>query len=293
MRDLDSFEDMGDVPNVDPLDMEKLLHAISFDAVSATEWRWEEGWRVGPRSIHDSMWFYIAEGEGHGWTGNPTQKFEYRSGSLILLAPDVPHMIEPTSQQSHLFAVHFHARAFSAVNVLSLLRLPPVWTRLDDSLETAATRLAWEFANKKPGWSVVMQADVASVILQLIRRGTPQLKPDVMLSSLSDMPRLVKVFQYIEDNLHNPELSVMNMARHAYLSEVQFRKIFRRMTGDSPLRFVRRRRVEQACVMLYASTESVSNIAEACGFSDAPFFHRVFKLCTGLTPREYRNGDHP
>jgi AraC-like DNA-binding protein len=294
VRDLDSFEDIGDIPGVDPADLERLLHAITVDAVSATEWRWESGWNVGPRSIHDSMWFYIVEGEGRGWTGTPANKFRYKSGSLILLAPDTEHLIEPADNaQSHVIAVHFHARAFSAISVLSLLGMPSVWTSPDDSLATASMRLVKEFALKKPGWRVAMQADVGSVLFQLIRRGAPQLKPEVMLSSLSDMPRLVTVFQHIEDNLHDSELSVINMARHAYLSEVQFRKIFRRMTGDSPLRFVRRRRVERACAMLHASTDSVSNIAEACGFSDAPFFHRVFKAWTGLTPREYRNGEHP
>jgi AraC-like DNA-binding protein len=240
------------------------------------------------------MWFYMAEGEGSGWTGTPSNKFHYRAGDLILLAPDTQHLIQPTPKiQSHCFAIHFHARSFSAINVLSLLGLPPVWTSVDDSFASASARLTREFALKKPGWRIAMQADVASVLFQLIRSGGPKLKPNVMLSSLSDLPRLVTVFQHIEDNLHDPGLSVITMARQAYLSEVQFRKIFRRITGDSPLRYVRRRRVEQACAMLHASTESVSNIAEACGFSDAPFFHRVFKACTGITPREYRNSEHP
>jgi len=294
VRDLDSFDDPGDIPNVDPADVERLLHTITFDVVSAMEWQWGDHWRVGPRSIHDSMWFYVAKGEGTVWTGNPGHKSYYRDGSLILLAPDIEHLIEPSNgAQSHVFSVHFHARSFNAINVLTLLGLPTVWNSIDNSFATASARLCREFALKKPGWRIAMQADVASVLFQLIRRGAPLLAPDMMLSSLSDMPRLVAVFQYIEDNLHKPDLSVMSMARRAYLSEVQFRKIFRRITGDSPLRFVRRRRVERACTMLHASTESVSNIAEACGFSDAPFFHRVFKACTGVTPREYRNGEHP
>jgi AraC-like DNA-binding protein len=294
VRDLDSFEDTGDIPGVAPADLERLLHTIAFDAVSATEWKWESGWLVGPRSIHDSMWFYIVEGEGCGWSGTPSNRFAYQAGSLILLGPDTQHAILPKpNTHCHCYAVHFHARSFSAINVLSLLGLPSIWDSADDSFATASIRLTREFALKKPGWRIAMQADVASVIFQLIRRGGSEIKPNVMISSLSDLPRLVTVFQHIEDNLHDPDLSVITMARQAFLSEVQFRKIFRRTTGDSPLRFVRRRRVERACAMLHASTDSVSNIAEACGFSDAPFFHRVFKACTGVTPREYRNSEHP
>ena len=291
VRDLDSFEDSGDIPGVNPLDLERLFHAINVTAVSATEWRWKSGWKVGPRSIHDSMWFFIIEGKGHGWISTPSKKFSYKPGSLILLAPDTQHLITAT-QPSHVVAVHFHVQAFSAINVLTLLGMPSAWTSIDNSLTTASIRLVKEFALKKPGWTVAMQADICSVIFQLIRRGANRLRPDIMLSSFSDVPRLLPVFQHVEENLHNPEFSVNSMARCANLSEVQFRKIFRKMTGDSPLRFVRRRRVERACSMLYASDDSVTNIAEACGFSDAPFFHRVFKACTGVTPRHYRHGDY-
>jgi AraC-like DNA-binding protein/quercetin dioxygenase-like cupin family protein len=294
VRDPDSFQDLGDVPNVTSADLERLLQAVTIEPVSATEWRWESGWRVGPRRIHDTMWFYVAEGEGCGWISDPSNTFRYQSGSMILLAPDTEHFIEPRrNSQSHVFAVHFHARCFSAVNLLGLLGLPSIWIGMQHSVAATSMRLTQEFALKKPGWRLAMQADIASVIFQLLRHAAPQLRPTIMLSSLSDLPRLVTVFQHIEDNLHKPSLSVLAMARHAYLSEVQFRKIFRRITGDSPLRFVRRRRVERACAMLHTSAESVSNIAEACGFSDAPFFHRVFKAYTGVTPREFRHSAHP
>jgi hypothetical protein len=125
VRDLDSFKDFGDIPNVTSSDLERLLQAVTFEPVSATEWRWETGWRVGPRKIHDTMWFYIAEGDGGGWTINPSNTFRYRSGSMILLAPETEHVIEPRrNSQSHVFAVHFHARCFSAINLLGLLGLP-------------------------------------------------------------------------------------------------------------------------------------------------------------------------
>jgi AraC-like DNA-binding protein len=231
------------------------------------------------------------EGCGQGWTGSPANRFSYRQGSLILVAPKTKHLIEATCP-SHVAAVHFHMRAFSAIDVLTILGMPAIWTDPDHSFAAASTRLVKEFALKKPGWALAMQADIGSVLFQLIRRGSMRLKPDLMLSSFSDIPRLLPVFQHVEENLHDPELSVNRMARCANLSEVQFRKKFRKITGDTPLHFVRRRRVERACSMLCASDDSVTNIAEACGFSDAPFFHRVFKASTGVTPRHFRNGDH-
>ncbi len=295
VRDPDSFDDFGDVPGILPADLDRLFQAFTVDAVSATEWHWKSGWKIGPRSIHDSMWFYIAAGQGRGWVGHPGNAFVYEPGSLIFLSPDVEHFIDPTpGLKSHVFAVHFHARVFGAMDFLGVLGVPTIcMSARDDSYNSASFRLAREFALKKAGWKMVMSAEIRTVLFQAIRRAGRNLRPDARLSSLPDMRRLLPVFQHIEANLQLPELSVGELAGLAHLSEVQLRKIFRRITGNSPLRYVQRRRVERACEMLHTSTESVTNIAEACGFADAPFFHRVFKLWTGLTPGEYRNPDRP
>jgi AraC-like DNA-binding protein len=138
-----------------------------------------------------------------------------------------------------------------------------------------------------------MNADLLSVLFWLVRTEAPRLRPDLTLSALAEIPRFLPVFRQIELRLHEPEYSVLEMAKAAHLSEVQFRKIFRRITGYSPLRFVQRRRIERACNLLHTSTDSISIIAEASGFCEPPFFHRVFKAWTGMTPRAYRRAERP
>ena len=92
VRDPDSFDDFGDVPGVLSADLDRLFQSFTVDVVSATEWHWKSGWKIGPRSIHDSMWFYIAAGQGRGWNGHPGNAFVYRPGSMLLLSPDVEHL---------------------------------------------------------------------------------------------------------------------------------------------------------------------------------------------------------
>jgi AraC-like DNA-binding protein len=69
---------------------------------------------------------------------------------------------------------------------------------------------------------------------------------------------------------------------------VQFRKLFRRVTGSSPARYIQSRRIERACRTLRESDASVEEAALAAGFSDSAFFCRVFKMWTRTTPTEYR-----
>jgi len=241
------------------------------------------------------MWFYVQEGSGYYCLPATEQRIQFGPNSLILIAPDVQHTVEQDrNSESHVFAVHFHARVYGAINLLSILGLPPVVPGDSRSpFGSASHRLAREFALKPPGWHVAMNADLLSVLFSLVRSEAARFHPDLTLAAVAEVPRFLPVFRQIEKNLHRPEYSVLEMAHEAHLSEVQFRKIFRRITGISPLRFVQRRRIERACNLLHTSTDSISIIAEASGFCEPPFFHRVFKAWTGMTPRAYRRAERP
>jgi len=295
VRDADSFEPFDDAPNIVGADLDELLNATHVDAVSATEWLWRENWKIGPRVILDSMWFYVEKGSGYYTRADHGQRIHFGSGSLILITPDTIHTIEQdTNGGSHVFAVHFHARIYSAIDLFSLLGFPPVIVGDSDSIYAAASRrLVREFARKPPGWRVAMNSDIFSVLIALVRKDAAIFHPDLNLSALAEIPRFLPVFRQIEQNLHRPDYTVLEMARATHLSEVHFRKVFRRVTGISPLRFVQRRRIERACNLLHTSTDSISIIAEACGFLEPPFFHRVFKAWTGTTPRAYRRSEGP
>ena len=52
--------------------------------------------------------------------------------------------------------------------------------------------------------------------------------------------------------------------------------------------YILRRRVGEAQVMLYDTTDSISEIAQAVGFEDAAYFSRLFSKYVGMSPREYR-----
>jgi AraC-like DNA-binding protein len=293
VRDIDSFDPFKESPRIAGADLDELLNATTIEAISALEWRWRRGWQVGPRVIHDSMWFYVEHGSGCYRLANHKQPLHFGPGSILLIPPNVEHTVEQDRNcESHVFAVHFHARIFGAIDLFNLLGFPSMVAGDGKSLYGPAShRLAREFAMKPPGWRIAMNADVLSVLFSLIRTEATHFHPDLTLSALAEIPRFLPVFRQIEKSLHRPEYSVMDMAREVHLSEVQFRKIFRRITGTSPVRFLQRRRIDHACSLLHTSTDSIGSIAEASGFCEAPFFHRVFKTWTGTTPGAYRRGE--
>ena len=47
--------------------------------------------------------------------------------------------------------------------------------------------------------------------------------------------------------------------------------------------------MEKSCDFLINSEESISLIAEKCGFTSITYFYKVFKKANGITPSEYRS----
>ena len=99
---------------------------------------------------------------------------------------------------------------------------------------------------------------------------------------------LVRATSLIEEKLGSPELSNLYLARKLHISEVYLRKIFASHLGTSPKQYVKSIRIDRAKDMLACSLDTVSSIAESCGYSSVSVFCRAFKERTGLTPEEYR-----
>lgn len=85
------------------------------------------------------------------------------------------------------------------------------------------------------------------------------------------------------------EIHIPDLAKKSALSESEFRKRFKEATGTSPLQYITRLKIEQACKMLLDEDISPQSISEFLHFCSVPYFYKVFKAQTGLTPNQYRN----
>ena len=54
--------------------------------------------------------------------------------------------------------------------------------------------------------------------------------------------------------------------------------------------YVQMVKMNHACWLLKATSESVLDIALRCGYSSASSFNRIFKKLIGMSPQEYRKG---
>jgi LacI family transcriptional regulator len=83
-------------------------------------------------------------------------------------------------------------------------------------------------------------------------------------------------------------ISVPRVAELSGIGLTTFYKLFTTATGNSPARHLRKLRLEEACRQLLETSNTVSAIAGACGFSSLESFLGFFRRETGETPTGYR-----
>ena len=93
---------------------------------------------------------------------------------------------------------------------------------------------------------------------------------------------------YLEKNFSRP-IPVEDLAVRFGISPRHFVRRFKTATGDSPLQYLQRIRIETAKQKLEKTRQPITEITRHIGYEDPNSFRKLFKKNTGLSPREYRN----
>jgi transcriptional regulator GlxA family with amidase domain len=95
------------------------------------------------------------------------------------------------------------------------------------------------------------------------------------------------------DRAYAAPLDVPALARVAGVSAAHFIRTFRTTFGETPHRYLQRRRVERAMWLLKETDRRVTDICLDVGFSSLGTFSRTFRDIVGLSPAAYRRGSTP
>lgn len=90
------------------------------------------------------------------------------------------------------------------------------------------------------------------------------------------------------DRAYAQPLDVSTLARIACVSEAHFIRTFRATFGETPHRYLQRRRVERAMFLLRETERSVTEICFDVGFTSLGTFSRTFRDIVGESPTAYR-----
>jgi AraC-like DNA-binding protein len=133
---------------------------------------------------------------------------------------------------------------------------------------------------------------IASVFSESARsthRGTfGAAKPQMTNASRHATNRILLRARDTMDRDYAGELDVEGLAAAAFQSRAHFIRSFRHAFGETPHRYLQRRRLERAMALLRDTDRPVTEISLDVGFTSLGTFSRTFRDVVGTSPRDYR-----
>lgn len=100
-------------------------------------------------------------------------------------------------------------------------------------------------------------------------------------------PSVRDAVRYIEAH-YARKITLDEVAKHVFLNRSYLSQIFKKEVGVSFGDYIENFRVERAKFLIQEGNHSMSEIAEAVGFSNQNYFTKVFKKATGVSPLKFR-----
>jgi len=231
----------------------------------------DAAWHIAEHA-HPNEWELVYFLKGSGRVELPGGSLSPREFQLVVYPPGLPHAEVSSS-------VDPEETIFMAINVPSVSTPSKAHIIADHSGEIGwlCERVFDETA--RHGLSGLAQA-YTKALLYLIERAWETATP-------VHRDPVDRALRFIHAN-YSRSISLDAVARAACVSKTHLAHIFSKRLGISPLRYLKKVRIENARRLLVTTTIPIGEVAAHVGFSDALHFSRVMRTMTGLSPTELR-----
>lgn len=106
----------------------------------------------------------------------------------------------------------------------------------------------------------------------------------IILSS-QEFKKLLNAKLYMDEKFTST-LTVRDIATQASMSEFRFFRLFKQYFGESPYRYLLKKRLWYSCFLLQVKKASVTQASYESGFSDIYSFSRAYKHFFGISPKQ-------
>lgn len=239
---------------------------------------------------------YIITGSGARIIGDVVENFS--KGEIILIPPNIPHCWS--------FDESVHDREGKIENITIVfennflknctLIFPELFTAISELQNNENTvSFTGEPLQKLQVLmtSMIHQNDIERIssfiiLIELISYCKDMRIVGRPITENKQEKKLQKIHLYILSNFQR-NITLEEISQSVGMQKSSFCVFFKRMTGKSFFTYLTEFRIESSCQMLLKTKLSVKEICIASGFSDIPYYNRVFKKIKGMSPGYYRN----
>ncbi|MDE6132688.1 MAG: AraC family transcriptional regulator [Oscillospiraceae bacterium] len=218
-------------------------------------------------------------------------KYPLERGSLLIMRPAESHRAKILSgRQYERYTVNFPLSAADVIDPERVLMAP----FLDRPLGVGNLYLPSEFDGNSIKYyfkqicsctdkytadleiRLCLLSILDSVRKAYLKRDTPEYVPVTTLSG--------RILAYINEHIFD-ELSITMLAKHFFISQSQFNRIFKSSTGTSPWEYITLKRLTAAKEKICGGIP-VTKACTECGFGDYSAFYRAYVKYFGCSPKQ-------
>jgi YesN/AraC family two-component response regulator len=212
------------------------------------------------------------------------EQFHFERGTVILTTPDVILEFERIGQDVEVCGIAMKEAVQVAERIVTNV------STKDSDLLLRMMYLLWDVATLSPyRREAVLQMVRAMVAdVQYIKQASDN---SVNRTAISRHQELFQQFKTLVSHHCERERNIPYYADQLHITPHHLSAVISRASGRSAMYWINRAVVLRAKVLLRTSGLLTYEIAERLHFANPPAFNNFFKRETGLTPKEYREGD--
>ena len=178
-------------------------------------------------------------------------------------------LLEPAFRRQHRFASRLHLKRVPLARV-----------------EQLAEEMERECGTDIPGREVALCAKLLELLVFLSREYTR--------TDATEARALLRVGNVIGalENDYAKDWKLDDLLDIAHMSRSNLMRVFRKATGQTPIEYLIRLRIQRAMAMLRNTDLNITEVALETGFNDSNYFTRQFRRVIGESPRDFRRGMH-
>lgn len=174
-------------------------------------------------------------------------------------------MLEPTYRRQHRFASRLHLRRVPLAHV-----------------ERLAEEMERECDHDEAGREVALRAKLLEMMVYLSRAYSS--------ADTTEAHALLRVGHVIGalENDFARDWKLDELLDIAHMSRSNLMRVFRKATGQTPIDYLVRLRIQKSMEMLRNTDLTITEVALEVGFNDSNYFTRQFRRILGESPRAFR-----
>lgn len=235
-----------------------------------------------------SQYVFIYCVEGAGWFRLNGTDYRVGKDQYFILPPSVPHAYGADEEDAWtIYWIHFKGKLAGkfAAGLTSPVDIKPnVSSRIRGRIELfeeifRTLEMGYSHENLLYACSAFYHFLGTLRYLQQYRNavGNGREQTDLVTAAI----------HFMRENIEK-KLSLAQMAEHIGYSPSHFSVLFSKRTGDSPVNYFNRLKIQQACRLLDFTDMKINQICYKIGIDDTYYFSRLFSKVMGMSPRQYK-----